>query len=131
MTHSVEFKVRDYELDMQGVVNNGVYSNYFEHARHEYLLDKNVDFAELARQGINLVVSRIEIDYRKALTSGQVFQVETCAAQVSKLKFQFEQRLLNQDAELCAKAVVTGVAVNAKSGRPMRLEGLEQIFTQA
>jgi acyl-CoA thioester hydrolase len=50
----IEFQVRDYELDMQGIVNNGVYFNYLEHARHEYLLAKGVDFAALTRDGIHL-----------------------------------------------------------------------------
>jgi acyl-CoA thioester hydrolase len=37
---SLEMKVRDYECDMQGIVNNAVYQNYLEWARHEYLLSR-------------------------------------------------------------------------------------------
>ena len=72
---SVDFKVRDYELDMQGIVNNSVYFNYLEHARHEFLLAKGVDFAALARDKVNLVVVRSEMDYKASLTSGDKFQV--------------------------------------------------------
>jgi len=56
--HTLEMTVRDYELDIQGVVNNSVYGNYFEHARHEFLLSNGVNFAKLAHEGIHLVVAR-------------------------------------------------------------------------
>ncbi|MCP4188209.1 MAG: acyl-CoA thioesterase, partial [Gammaproteobacteria bacterium] len=46
-SHQLEFKVRDYECDMQAVVNNGVYQNYLEHARHDFLHSKGINFAEL------------------------------------------------------------------------------------
>ena len=54
---TLEMAVRDYECDLQGVVNNAVYQNYLEHARHEYLKDIGIDFAALAAQRINLVVT--------------------------------------------------------------------------
>ena len=49
---TLELAVRDYECDLQGVVNNAVYQNYLEHARHEYLKSIGIDFAALTAQGI-------------------------------------------------------------------------------
>ena len=115
---SVDFKVRDYELDMQGIVNNSVYFNYLEHARHEFLLAKGVDFAALARDKVNLVVVRSEMDYKASLTSGDKFQVTVQFEQLSKLKFGFRQQgIRSSDQKLMLDALVTGVALNAQ-GRP-------------
>ena len=115
---SVDFKVRDYELDMQGIVNNSVYFNYLEHARHEFLLAKGVDFAALARDKVNLVVVRSEMDYKASLTSGDKFQVTVQFEQLTKLKFGFRQQVIrSSDQKLMLDALVTGVALNAQ-GRP-------------
>jgi len=62
-----QLAVRDYECDMQGVVNNAVYQNYLEHARHEFLKSRGLDFARLTADGIIVVVVRAEIDYRISL----------------------------------------------------------------
>jgi acyl-CoA thioester hydrolase len=60
----LEFKVRDYECDMDHVVNNAVYLNYLEHARHELLLGLGIKFGELSKRGVSLVVTRIEVDFK-------------------------------------------------------------------
>ncbi len=110
--------VRDYECDMQGVVNNAVYQNYLEHARHEFLKANGVDFAALTRAGINLVVVRAEVDYKGSLTSGDTFVVHTRMEQVSRLKFAFHQRIVRSaDGKEMLAAVITGTGVNAQ-GRP-------------
>ena len=44
-------KVRDYECDLQGIVNNANYQHYLEHTRHEFLLSTGVSFAALHEQG--------------------------------------------------------------------------------
>jgi acyl-CoA thioester hydrolase len=115
---SVSFKVRDYELDMQGIVNNSVYFNYLEHARHEYLITKGVDVAALAKDGINLVLVRSEMDYKASLTSGDEFIVTVKTESVSRVKFGFRQQVIRlSDQKVCIEAFVHGTALNAK-GRP-------------
>lgn len=121
---AVDFKVRDYECDMQGIVNNAVYFNYLEHARHEYLHSKGIDFAALARDGVNLVVVRSEMDYKGSLTSGDLFQVTVVYEQISKLRFGFRQQVVRcRDAAVLLEALVIGTAVNAR-GRPFVPEAL-------
>ena len=57
-----EMEVRDYECDIQGIVNNANYLHYTEHTRHLYLKSLGVSFAKLHDQGIDPVVARIRID---------------------------------------------------------------------
>lgn len=121
----LEMAVRDYECDLQGVVNNAVYQNYLEHARHEYLKSIGIDFAALAAQKINLVVVRVEIDYKASLTSGDVFVVEVRPERLSPVRIGFRQMIYRlPERKLAIRALVTGTALNER-GRPQMLPELE------
>lgn len=48
--YELEMKVRDYECDLQGIVNNANYQHYLEHTRHEFLTSAGVSFAGLHEQ---------------------------------------------------------------------------------
>ncbi len=125
---TLEMAVRDYECDLQGVVNNAVYQNYLEHARHEYLKAIGIDFAALAAQGINLVVTRIEIDYKTPLTSGDRFVVEVRPERISPVRIGFRQEIYRlPERKAVVKALVVGTALNAK-GRPQLPEELDEIL---
>ena len=114
----LDFQVRDYECDLQGVVNNAVYQNYLEHTRHEFIKQLGLDFAELTRRGINLVVIRAELDYKRSLRSGDHFWVGLILERISPLRFAFRQDIyLQPDDKLVVKSWITGTGVNAK-GRP-------------
>lgn len=116
--HKLSFKVRDYECDIQGVVNNSVYQQYLEHSRHEYLLDKGIDFAALAKNNINLVVVRVELDYKRPLKSGDRFWVGTNVQRSSKVRFEFLQDIYREDGnQLILQGKIIGTALNER-GRP-------------
>jgi acyl-CoA thioester hydrolase len=128
VSHSEAMKVRDYECDMQGVVNNAVYQNYLEHARHEFLKSVGLDFAQLTREGINLVVVRAELDYRWSLRSGDTFEVRTRIGRESRLRFVITQQIRRcPDERLILDARITCTAVN-RQGRPQVPVALEQLL---
>jgi acyl-CoA thioester hydrolase len=128
-THQLEFKVRDYECDIQGVVNNGVYQNYLEHARHEFLQSHGINFAEVTAAGINLVVTRAELDYKNSLVSNDLFVVRSLVRQVSRLRFEFQQDVFRlPDETLMLAARITGTSLN-RQGRPFVPEMLADLFS--
>lgn len=117
-TFCLELKVRDYECDLQGVVNNAVYQNYLEHARHEYLLTKGINFVKLHDEGIDLIVTRVEIDYKYPLRSDDRFTVTTEVQRQGNARLVFNQTILKiPDNKPVIKAIVTGAAI--KNGRPV------------
>ena len=89
----LNFDVRDYECDLQGIVNNAIYQYYLEHARHVFLKQKGIDFSSLAEKGINLVVIRVEIDYLYQLRRGDQFFVGLNLERISRLRFGFLQNI--------------------------------------
>lgn len=125
---TLEFEVRDYECDLQGIVNNAVYQNYLEHTRHVFLKSQGVDFAELARRGIHLVVVRIELDYLFSLRSGERFEICLNTQRVSPLRFEFLQDIYRvPDRKRVLKARVIGVALNEQS-RPFVPPDVDRIW---
>lgn len=103
--------VRDYECDLQGIVNNANYQHYFEHSRHLFLRNKGVSFAELHNEGIDVVVARVEIVYKTPLRSDDRY---VCKLRVDKdmIKYVFMQAIYREsDNKLCARAKTECVAV--------------------
>ena len=71
--YELEMKVRDYECDLQGIVNNANYQHYLEHTRHEFLTSVGISFAALHEQGVDPVVARISMAFKTPLKSGDEF----------------------------------------------------------
>lgn len=123
-----QLRVRDYECDLQGIVNNAVYQNYLEHARHEFLNSRGLDFSELTALGVIIVVIRAELDYKQALRPGERFSVSVSVKKLGRLKVVFEQEIRRlSDNELMLEAKIT--ATSLKDGlRPYFPEELEKLL---
>lgn len=123
------FKVRDYECDLQGIVNNAVYQNYLEHTRHEFLEQVGLNFARMHDEGTDAVVIRVEIDYKSPLKSGDQFVCKLNVAREGNLKFIFLQDIYRlPDLKLMVKGKVTAVTINAQTGRPVVPPELVEVF---
>lgn len=115
---SLPFDVRDYECDLQGVVNNANYQHYLEHARHEFLISKGISFVQLHEEGIDLIVTKVEIEYKYPLKSRDKFTVYTNIEREGNARLIFIQDIYRStDEKLIVHARVTGVAT--KKGRPI------------
>jgi acyl-CoA thioester hydrolase len=110
-------EVRDYELDLQGIVNNANYLHYYEHARHAFIRSRGLDFAALHAEGVDPVVYRAEIDYREPLSSGDAFRVEVRARLEGRLRIVFEERILRAGGREASSARF--VVALVKAGRPI------------
>jgi acyl-CoA thioester hydrolase len=107
----LEFLVRDYECDLQGIVNNANYQHYLEHARHVFIKSIGIDFAALHKEGIDLVVARIEMAFKTPLISNDRFEVSvTVRKEGIRWVFAQEIRRLG-DQKLIVKAKVDTVAL--------------------
>ena len=113
--YELTLKVRDYECDLQGIVNTANYQHYLEHARHEFLLSLGISFAKLHNEGIDPVVARINMAFKTPLKSGDQY---TCCLNLKKegIKYVFYQEIFRTaDRKLVVKAVVETVfLVNGK-----------------
>lgn len=113
-------KVRDYECDVQGHVNNANYQHYFEVTRHELLEKVGLNFHELHLQGIDAVVSRVEIRYKASLLGMDEFNCTVHRIEREGVKYIFHQKIIRlSDNAVCAKAKIEVVnLVNGKLSQP-------------
>lgn len=124
--HELTMKVRDYECDLQGIVNNANYQHYLEHARHEFLLSTGYSFAALHEQGVDAVVARVNMAFKTPLKSGDEF-VCRLALKKEGIKYVFYQDIYRKaDDKICLKGVIDTVCV--VNGRLSDASFFDEVF---
>jgi acyl-CoA thioester hydrolase len=114
-------KVRDYECDFYGHVNNAIYLNYLEFARMEVLEKKGFTLAGLKAAGFVLVVREIHILYKFPAVAGDIIIIRSRLKSFTNTTGTFHQQIVrDRDEKLLLEADVTWAALNL-DGRPVRI----------
>ncbi len=119
----LQMKVRDYECDLQGIVNNANYQHYTEHTRHEFLLAEGVSFAKLHERGVDAVVARMTLAFKLPLKSGDVF-ASRLRLEKDGLKYVFRQDIfrLPDERPVLRSVVETVCLVDGRLGNCAELD---------
>lgn len=112
-------KVRDYECDAQGVVNNANYLHYFEATRHEFMESRGLKLKDLTAANIIPLLRNANISYKNSLRGSDEF-ISSVKIEREGLRYYFLQQIHRlPDMVLCADAVIEVVClINGKIAKP-------------
>lgn len=126
--YTLEMETRDYECDIQGIVNNANYQHYLEATRHKWLQQEGFSFRKWHQEGIEMVVNEIIIKYKMPLHGQETF-LSCLNVKRDGPRFIFEQDIYRKaDMKLCVSATVSTVSVI--NGRLSRGEEIAALFSK-
>jgi acyl-CoA thioester hydrolase len=119
-------EVRDYECDIEGIVNNANYLHYIEHTRHLFLRSLGVSFSQLHLQGVDPVVARMNLQFKVPLRCDDWF-ISRLALTKEGIRYIFHQDIFRaSDEKLCLRAKVELVCL--VNGRLAPSEDYDRVF---
>lgn len=105
------FEVRDYECDIEGIVNNANYIHYCEHTRHLFLQHCGLSFADMHQKGVDAVVARMNLQYKVPLRPDDIVSFRLWIEKQG-IKYIFHQDLFRAaDNTLCFRGDITLVCL--------------------
>ena len=119
MTSECSLRVRTYECDSLGHVNNANYLHYLEYGRQEFLRAIGFNFSQVTKAGYGVYVARIEIDYKKPALIDDELQIKTWPIKKGAVSGIVAQEIW-RDAELIVSAKVTWAFVDSR-GVPVKI----------
>lgn len=123
-----QMKVRDYECDIEGIVNNANYLHYTEHTRHEFLTSLGLSFAKMHEKGVDAVVARVNMQFKTPLRCDDEF-ISRLALRKEGLKYIFTQDIYRFPDEKISLKCET-VLVCLINGRLSNSEDYDRAFGQ-
>jgi len=115
-----KIRVRNYEVDWQGIVHNATYLLYFEIGRMEYIKEVGVKInLDSIKNGSKIVLVRNEINYKSSAKFDDLLNVYTRIIFIKNTSFAFEG-IIEDDStkKIVGENVSVHVWLNPKTGRP-------------
>ena len=122
MPHHFFVKPRFGELDPYNHVNHAVYVAWFEAARCDALASVDASLSSLSRQGLQMVVTDLEIGYRIPACADDELVIETVVTEARGVTSRWEQRLVSaSDSSRVFCTAKLRVGSCDANGRPARI----------
>ena len=96
-----------------------------EHTRHKFCSDAGLSFVEMHNRGMDVVVRKIELEYKSSLRGNESF-LSCLRLERKGPRFIFHQDILRPNGDVCAEGEVTVVVL--KDGKLSRGDELARIF---
>ena len=120
-TMTLPLRVAGYDVDVAGVVNNGVYVRWLEDLRTGFMA-RWLSFEECLRRGLAPTLVRLQVEYRAALRMGDAVEGRLWFAEVGGASALIETEIYRSgDGRVCAHALQTVCFVDQRTGRPVRI----------
>lgn len=120
---TTEFKVRPDDIDMFNHVHNSKYFDYVLAARYEQMEEfYGMPMEDFLKQDYGWVVKTAYVDYKRPLTLGDAFLVETGIAELHERGCRVEFKLNNKKTgKLCCDGWFDYVLIDTKTGRSAKI----------
>jgi acyl-CoA thioester hydrolase len=122
-TGTTRLRARYCECDPMGVVHHAAYIPWLEIGRTELLRATGVSYAELERQGVLLVITKLECNYRRPAFYDDLLEIRTTHIGGSRVKIEHRYEIvLVEDGKFAG-----GKATAAQ--RQMLIDGADPLLT--
>jgi acyl-CoA thioester hydrolase len=122
LTHQRTFRVRHYECDAYGHVNNTNYLRYMQEAAFDASAAAGYDLARYAALGRHWLVRETEIEYLAPLRYGDSVRVTTWVEDFRRVRSRRAYALHRlADEALVARGATEWVYVDSQTGQPARI----------
>ena len=119
LTYERTFRVRHYECDAYGHVNNANYLRYMQETAFDASAAAGYDLARYAEFGHYWLVRETDIEYLAPLRYGDSVRVKTWVQDFQRVRSRRAYELVRVgDEALAARATTDWVYLDSRTGRP-------------
>jgi acyl-CoA thioester hydrolase len=109
-----EIRVRYAETDRMGLLHHANYLVYFEQARTDLLRQMGATYRDLEDQGFFLVVTRIEVKYKRPAHYDDVLKIVTTVTRTSPVRLEHKYEVFDPAGQLCCEGSSTLACVDGE-----------------
>ena len=112
--HTITVVPRYAETDQAGMVHHSVYPVWFEMGRTELLRANGLAYKDLEEAGVQFVVARLSIKYRRPAFYDEHLNLETTCSRVTASRVEHTYKLIRSDGLILAEGDSTLACVNSE-----------------